>query len=157
MRGIPFSYQECVKQESPKSQASPLRFQISHRFQISRSEISCKLPIGVATMKSVPVICRLTQFYVKSVPLGELRSMKEAFFEFSLSLSQPGSVPSCFGTWKLLCSLRLLYFGSSFLLFFVNNLTIYSIAVDKGVICFGSKSVWDTLILIYASVFSCCP
>jgi len=38
-----------------------------------------------------------------------------------------------------LCLLELSYFGSSFLLFFTNKLTIYSIIVDKGVICFGSK------------------
>ena len=43
-------------------------------------------------------------------------------------------VPSYFGTWKLLCLLELLRFGSSFSLFFVNNLSIYSIIVDKGVI-----------------------
>jgi len=55
-----------------------------------------------------------------------------AFFQ----VSQPWFtlVPTCFGTWKLLCLLELLHFGSAFLHFFTNKLTIYSIIVDKGVI-----------------------
>jgi hypothetical protein len=39
-------------------------------------------------------------------------------------------------------------FGSSFLVFFANKLTIYSIVVGKGVICFGSKCGWDMVIVI---------
>jgi hypothetical protein len=60
-------------------------------------------------------------------------------------LSQPWFtlVPTCFGTWKLLSWLKLSYFGSSFSHFFTNKLMIYSIIVDKGVICIGSKCVWD--------------
>jgi len=41
-----------------------------------------------------------------------------------------------------------LRFSSSFLHFFVNNLSIYSIIVNKGVICFGSKCGWDMLVCI---------
>jgi hypothetical protein len=64
------------------------------RVSTARSEISCKLPIGVATMKSVPGICRLTQFYGNSPPLGELRIMKESFLEF-FAIAVPPVVHPC--------------------------------------------------------------
>ena len=66
-------------------------------------------------------------------------------------------VPACFGTWKLLCLLELLRFGSSFLHIFANKLSIYSIIVDKGVISFGSKFGWDkdlVFVFISCSVWS---
>ena len=53
----------------------------------------------------------------------------------------PRPVPSCFGTWKLLCLLRLLHFVVVFFLIFTNKLAIYSIIVGKGVICFAPNLV----------------
>jgi len=67
-------------------------------------------------------------------------------------VSQPWftPVPTCFGTRKLLCLLELSHYGSAFLHIFVNNLSIYSIIVDKGVICFGSKFCWDKILPLCA-------
>jgi hypothetical protein len=36
-----------------------------------------------------------------------------------------------------------LHFGLACSLFFVNKLSIYSIIVDKGLICFGPRCGWD--------------
>ena len=71
------------------------------------------------------------------------KQVKNAAFEIRLSHPWFTLVPTRFGTRKLLCLLELLLFGSPFLLFFANKLTKYSIIVDKGVICFGSKYDWD--------------
>jgi len=63
-----------------------------------------------------------------------------------MNLSQPCPmlVPSWFWTWKLLCLLGLFCVVPPFLLIFAHKLLIYSIIVDKGLICFVPKCGWDS-------------